>query len=107
MSSPLLHPPRQPAPRPPTCGPLPAALLREPATSASMGEGGDTNGRCMTQLLRSDFLVDDGKTPRSIEISRPENRIMRIPDTHMMMKQQMGLHDMLQGIFKVRTTVIG
>lgn len=67
-----------------------------------MGEGGDTSGRCMTQLLRSDFLVDDGKTPRSIEISRPENRIMRIPDTHMMMKQQMGLHDMLQGIFKVR-----
>lgn len=61
-----------------------------------------TVGWHATWQAPADLAAHDGKTPRSIEISRPENRILRIPDTHMMLKQQQGLHDMLQGIYQVR-----
>jgi len=44
----------------------------------------------------------NGKTPRSIEISRAENRILRIPDATMMVKQQESLHGMLKDIYQVR-----
>jgi hypothetical protein len=55
------------------------------------------------EVIKAGGALLDGKTPRSIELTRQENRILRIPDTHMMIQQQQSLHDMLQGIYEVRT----
>ena len=42
--------------------------------------------------------IDFTKTPRSLEISRTDNTILRMPDSTMMFQAQQHLHDMLEDI---------
>ena len=42
--------------------------------------------------------IDFTKTPRSLEISRTDNTILRMPDSTMMFTAQQHLHDMLEDI---------
>ena len=48
-------------------------------------------------ILRTD-LTDDTTTPRSLEIRRSENSILRMPDSRMMLIAQEDLHNMLEDI---------
>ena len=43
-------------------------------------------------------MIDFTKTPRSLEIRREENAILRMPDSVMMFQAQQNLHDMLEDI---------
>ncbi|GMH86606.1 hypothetical protein TrST_g13901 [Triparma strigata] len=43
-------------------------------------------------------VIDFTKTPRSLEISRTENGILRMPDSTMMFQAQQHLHEMLEDI---------
>ena len=47
-------------------------------------------------------VIDFTKTPRSLEISRTENGILRMPDSTMMFQAQQHLHEMLEDIHEVR-----
>ena len=42
----------------------------------------------------------EGRTPRSIALSANENRVMRMPDSNLMFKQQRSLQDMLSDIYE-------
>mmetsp|Transcript_35615 Transcript_35615/g.41912 ORF Transcript_35615/g.41912 Transcript_35615/m.41912 type:complete len:681 (-) Transcript_35615:141-2183(-) len=53
---------------------------------------------CNSQFLKMSCVGADGKTPRSISITAAENRVLRMPDSGLMFKQQRSLQDMLVDI---------
>lgn len=48
--------------------------------------------------------LDPSKSPRSILLTANENRVLRLPDSGLMFRQQEKLQDMLADIHEVRTT---
>lgn len=56
---------------------------------------------CNSQFLKMSCVGADGKTPRSISITAAENRVLRMPDSGLMFKQQRSLQDMLTDIYEV------
>ena len=57
---------------------------------------------CNSQLLKISYVGgDQQRTPRSIAITAGENRVMRLPDSGLMFKQQKNLQDMLADIHEV------
>jgi len=48
--------------------------------------------------------LDPSKSPRSILLSANENRVLRMPDSGLMFRQQEKLQDMLADIHEVRNT---
>jgi hypothetical protein len=56
---------------------------------------------CNSQFLKMSCVGADGKTPRSISITAAENRVLRMPDSGLMFKQQRSLQDMLADIYEV------
>jgi hypothetical protein len=49
--------------------------------------------------------IDPCKSPRSILLSANENRVLRMPDSGLMFRQQEKLQDMLADIHEVRSTI--
>lgn len=61
----------------------------------------ETIGLCNSQLLNMSAVGGDERTPRSIAITAQDNRVMRMPDSRLMFKQQRSLQDMLTDIHEV------
>jgi len=62
------------------------------------GSENETLGLCNSQLMNMSAIGGDEKTPRSIAITAQDNRVMRMPDSRLMFKQQRSLQDMLADI---------
>lgn len=61
---------------------------------------------CNSQFLKMSCVGTDGKTPRSISITASENKVLRIPDSGLMFKQQRSLQDMLSDIYEVCLLIV-
>jgi len=72
--------------------------------SGGLGRGGrqaaeeEALNLCNSQLLKVSCLGGDEKTPRSIALTSGENRVLRMPDSGLMFKQQRNLQEMLADI---------
>jgi hypothetical protein len=99
------QPPAQKPPQPQTQQP------QQPRPQRRTSPEAEALARFNAELARSILLtagdvgaLDPSKSPRSILLTANENRVLRLPDSGLMFRQQEKLQDMLADIHEVRTT---